>query len=57
MGTGLFRTEAEIMDMFPGLELVTPGLVRCADWWPDGPRIKALDPVQYCIVGAVGKKV
>lgn len=57
MGTGLFRTEAEILDMFPGLELVTPGLVRCVDWWPDGPQIKDLDPVQYCIVGAVGKKV
>src|SRR6266536_2589443 len=50
MGTGLFRTRAEIMDMFPGLELVHPGLVRCVDWWPDGPRIKSLDPVQYCIV-------
>ena len=57
MGSGLFRTQPEIMDMFPGLELVTPGLVRCVDWWPDGPRIKPLDPVQYCIVGAVGKKV
>lgn len=57
MGTGLFRTEEEILDMFPGLELVTPGLVRCVDWWPDGPQIKELDPVQYCIVGAVGKKV
>jgi SAM-dependent methyltransferase len=57
MGTGLFRTEAEIRDMFPGLELVTPGLVRCVDWWPDGPRIKPLDPVQYCIVGAVARKV
>jgi SAM-dependent methyltransferase len=57
MGTGLFRTKAEIMEMFPGLELVSPGLVRCADWWPDGPRIKPLDPVQHCIVGAVGRKV
>jgi SAM-dependent methyltransferase len=56
MGTGLFRTQAEILDMFPGLELVNPGLVRCADWWPDGPRIKPLDPVQYCIAGAVGRK-
>jgi SAM-dependent methyltransferase len=56
MGTGLFRTHAAIMSMFPGLELIEPGLVRCADWWPDGPRIKALDPVQYCIAGAVGRK-
>jgi S-adenosyl methyltransferase len=56
MGSGRFRTRAEIEGMFPGLELIEPGLVRCADWWPDGPRIKPLDPVQHCIVGAVGRK-
>ncbi len=56
MGSGLFRTRTEIEGMFPGLELVEPGLTRCADWWPDGPRIKQLDPVQHCIVGAVGRK-
>lgn len=56
MGTGVFRTRTEIEGMFPGLELVDPGLVRCADWWPDGPRITPLDPIQHCIVGAVGRK-
>jgi hypothetical protein len=56
MGSGWFRTRTEIEGMFPGLELVEPGLVRCADWWPDGPRITPLDPVQHCIVGAVGCK-
>lgn len=56
MGSGVFRTHAEITGMFPGLELVSPGLVRCADWWPDGPRIKPLDPIQHCIAGAVGRK-
>ncbi|MBV8539279.1 MAG: SAM-dependent methyltransferase [Pseudonocardiales bacterium] len=56
MGSGVFRTHAEIAGMLPGLELVDPGLVRCADWWPDGPRIKPLDPIQYCIAGAVGRK-
>jgi hypothetical protein len=56
MGSGVFRTRAEIETMLPGLELVEPGVVRCADWWPDGPRIKPLDPVQHCIVGAVGRK-
>ena len=56
LGTGLFRTHAEIEAMFPGLELIHPGLVRCADWWPDGPRLKALDDVQYCVAGAVGRK-
>jgi SAM-dependent methyltransferase len=56
MGSGWFRTRTEIEGMLAGLELVDPGLVRCADWWPDGPRIKPLDPVQHCIVGAVGRK-
>ena len=56
MGTGLFRTRDEILEMFPGLELIDPGLTLCADWWPDGPRIKPLDQVSHCIVGAVGRK-
>ncbi|MGH3696358.1 MAG: SAM-dependent methyltransferase [Pseudonocardiaceae bacterium] len=56
IGSGWFRTRSEIEAMLPGLDLIDPGLVRCADWWPDGPRIKPLDPVQHCIVGAVGRK-
>ncbi|TCP56303.1 S-adenosyl methyltransferase [Tamaricihabitans halophyticus] len=56
MGTGLFRTRAQIEDMFPGLEMVDPGITLCTKWWPDGPRIKPLDQVQYCIVGGVGRK-
>jgi hypothetical protein len=46
----------EIEGMLAGLELLDPGLVLCADWWPDGPRIKPLDTVQNCIVGAVARK-
>jgi SAM-dependent methyltransferase len=56
MGTGVFRTRDEIEAMFPGLEMVDPGVVRCAEWWPDGPQLKPLMPVQYCIVGGVGRK-
>jgi S-adenosyl methyltransferase len=56
MGTGLFRTRAEIEGMFPGLEFIEPGVTLCVDWWPDGPRIKSLDPVQYCIVGGIARK-
>jgi hypothetical protein len=54
--SGAFRTRAEIEGMFPGLDLIEPGLIRCADWWPDGPRIEPLDPIQHCLVGAVGRK-
>ncbi len=56
MGTGLFRTRPQIEAMFPDLEFVDPGLSLCVDWWPDGPRIKPLDPVQYTIVGGVARK-
>jgi S-adenosyl methyltransferase len=56
LGSGWFRTRAEIESMFPGVKLVDPGLVLIADWWPDGPRIKPLAPVQRCFLGAVGRK-
>lgn len=57
MGSGRFRTRAELMEFFPDQELVEPGLVLCDDWWPDGPRIKPLNQVEECIVGGVGRKV
>ncbi len=56
LGTGRFRTRTEILSMFPGLELVEPGLTAVADWWPDGPRLQPLAPAQRCLVGAVGRK-
>jgi S-adenosyl methyltransferase len=56
MGSGTFRTRAQIEAMLEGLDLVDPGLVLCADWWPDGPRVKPMVPVQRCIVGAVARK-
>jgi hypothetical protein len=30
--------------------------VLCADWWPDGPRVKPMSSVSHTIVGAVGRK-
>lgn len=56
LGSGWFRTRAELESMLPGLELVEPGLTFCAEWWPDGPRLKPMESVQYCIAGAVGRK-
>ena len=56
MGSGLFRTRAEIEAMFPGLDLVEPGFSLCDDWWPDGPRIRELNQAQRCVAGAVGRK-
>jgi len=57
MGSGTFRTRVQVLELFDGLELVEPGLVLCADWWPDGPRLRPLNQVQHCIVGAVGRKI
>lgn len=56
MGRGTFRTRAECEEFLEGLELIEPGLVRCADWWPDGPRLKELNSVQHCFICAVGRK-
>ncbi|HEY2192632.1 MAG TPA: hypothetical protein VGH76_10075 [Actinomycetospora sp.] len=58
MGTGLFRTRAQIEAMIPpSLELVDPGLVLLSDWWPDGPRLRPLVPAQRCALGAVAVAV
>lgn len=56
MGSGTFSTSAELEDLFHGLEMVDPGLVRCADWWPDGPQLKQLSAAQRCIAGGVARK-
>lgn len=56
MGSGTFRTRTELLELFPGVELLEPGLALCADWWPDGPRLKPLSQVQHCIAGAIGRK-
>ncbi|MDQ2584559.1 SAM-dependent methyltransferase [Saccharothrix yanglingensis] len=56
MGSGRFATMDELRGLFRGLDMVEPGVVICADWWPDGPRLKELDAVSYCIAGGVGHK-
>jgi len=57
MGSGVFRTQKQLLELFPDQELIPPGLVLCDDWWPDGPRVKPLNQVEECIAGAVGRKV
>ncbi|TCO60837.1 S-adenosyl methyltransferase [Actinocrispum wychmicini] len=56
MASGWFRPIDRITEMLPGLDLVEPGVVPLADWWPDGPRLKPVAPVQRLLVGAVGRK-
>jgi len=56
LGSGTFRTKAEIEELFDGLELLEPGVTLCADWWPDGPRLKELNPAEHCVAGGVAFK-
>ncbi|MGH3427019.1 MAG: SAM-dependent methyltransferase, partial [Mycobacteriales bacterium] len=56
LGSGTFRTKSEIEELFPGLEMVTPGVVECANWWPDGPRLKPLRAEERCFACGVGRK-
>jgi hypothetical protein len=57
MGSGVFRTREQLLELFADQELIPPGLVLCDDWWPDGPRVKPLNQVEECIAGAVGRKL
>jgi SAM-dependent methyltransferase len=57
--TGLgawLRGRDRLEGMLSGLELLEPGLVPLADWWPDGPRLRPLGGTQRLAVGAVGRK-
>ncbi|MFJ7209930.1 SAM-dependent methyltransferase [Streptomyces sp. NPDC098789] len=56
MGSGTFSTKAELQELFNDLEMITPGLVRCADWWPDGPQDRDLNAAQRSIAGGIARK-
>lgn len=56
LGTGRFRTMAEIGAYFPGLELVDPGLVPLSLWRPDAPVAQPLSVLRRLMAGGVGRK-
>jgi hypothetical protein len=63
MGSGRFRTRAEIMKILDGLDIIQPAatmspgeLALCDHWWPDGPKLRELNQVEHCIIAAVGQK-
>jgi SAM-dependent methyltransferase len=62
MRSGRFRTKAELRKFLPGLEIIAPGPGEEPDytlsdlWWPDGPRLRPLSPVEHCSAAAVGRK-
>lgn len=54
MDSGYWRDYDHVLSFFDGLEMVPPGLVRAAEWYPPGPpHLEALDYVMY---GGVGRK-
>jgi S-adenosyl methyltransferase len=46
LGGATARTESEIRELLPGLELVEPGIVLLANWWSDGPSLTPLNSAQ-----------
>ncbi len=56
VGSGECRTHERILSFLDGLEPVEPGLVPVVEWWPDGPLMRPLVPVQRLIAGVVARK-
>jgi hypothetical protein len=56
LGTGRFRTEAEIRPFFAGLDLIDPGLVPVPEWRPDPGTTITRDIIHYTLIAGVGRK-
>jgi S-adenosyl methyltransferase len=50
------RSRAEILELFKGFELVSPGLVTTSQWHPDRADEAATDPCEDGMYAGVGKK-
>lgn len=54
MDSGYWRNYDHVLSYFDGMDLMPPGLVRAAEWWPSGPpRLTELDDVMF---GGVARK-
>ncbi|MBF6102355.1 SAM-dependent methyltransferase [Nocardia cyriacigeorgica] len=56
LGSGWFRTRAQITSCFSALELITPGLVELEEWWPTGPPVRERFPEEQLMLGGVAIK-
>ncbi|MFD7512646.1 SAM-dependent methyltransferase [Streptomyces sp. NPDC059853] len=56
LGTGRFRTLAEIEDYFEGFELQEPGVVALPQWRPDEPVTEPLSVAQRLMQGGIAYK-
>ncbi|WP_030435356.1 SAM-dependent methyltransferase [Actinoplanes subtropicus] len=56
LGTGRWRTRAEVQAYFGDFELVEPGLVPLAEWRPDGEDKAEQTDSYYTMIGGVARK-
>ncbi|MGA6205440.1 SAM-dependent methyltransferase [Nocardia testacea] len=56
LGSGWYRSRAEIGSCFDGLELVEPGIVPVDEWWPSGPARSPRTAEERLLLGGVGRK-
>ncbi len=56
LGSGRFRTRAQITGFLDGLQIVEPGLVRPGDWWPCGPATRFRSVAEWLLLAGVGWK-
>ncbi|GAA2215353.1 SAM-dependent methyltransferase [Nonomuraea monospora] len=56
LGTGRWRTRAEIISYFGDLELIEPGLVPLADWRSEPGDLIRQDLTRYNVLAGVGRK-
>lgn len=56
MGTGRYRTRAEIERFFDGLEILEPGVVEMDEWWPAGPQVGQPTLTQRLVLAGIGRK-
>jgi hypothetical protein len=56
LGSGWYRTRAQQLEYFDGLEIIAPGLVELEDWWPAGPATRPRLPEEKVVIGGVGYK-
>src|SRR5207248_4687099 len=51
LGPMHFRAKTEIAALFAGYQLLAPGVVPCAAWWPTGPHLRPQPPCDQLIAG------
>lgn len=56
MGTGHFRSRAEVTRFFDGMDLVEPGVVHFPEWRPEERLTKPLENWEEILLGGVARK-